>query len=114
MPATSPTDWRAHVASEPGDFLLNHVRLVLYRRRVDSVDAIDVDATVWRTIRDGEAAPPTVGIPIPTAALAALRDAIDEHLGKRYDESLVGELRTSLAVERARVDNVLATINQGH
>jgi hypothetical protein len=44
---------------------------------------------------------------IPDGALAAIRDAIDDHLGVRYDESLVKELRATLEVERGRVDHAL-------
>lgn len=43
---------------------------------------------------------------VPTAALPAIRDAIDERLGRRYDESLVKELRAALDIERNRIDRL--------
>lgn len=51
--------------------------------------------------------PPGAIVPIRREALEPLRDAIDALLGRRYDESLVAEVRASLEVERRRVDAVL-------
>ena len=90
---------------------MDTVRLMVRQRQGNHTDYLCTDGT-WKTAEDGTSIE-GAGIPLPRAAVEAIRKAISEWQGKAADaatESAV--LREWLAVERGRVDLVLSERNR--
>ena len=83
------------------------VEVIPYRHWGGKVEVGDRHG-VFHTFSENEQPPDLEWYTFPRSALNALRDAIDDQLGVRPEVELVKELRTTLDVERARVDSVIA------
>lgn len=94
----SPYEWRAELID---DFMRNRQRLVVYRYVGDDVEIVNGDGTLSRYPADESV--DSVGIALPRGAWEAIEAVV---LPKAKDGE-IALLKDALAVERARVDQVL-------
>lgn len=110
--------YRVQIHENADYFVRNRVAILVAEELGDGRVAVEVpeqdgEATVYRRVGlvHGEKMPSAAAIMLPMPALAPLRDAIDERLGRRYDVALVDELRAALELERRRYDDVVARLS---
>lgn len=101
-------DWRVRITEDA--WLRGNARIIVWRPIGEGRVEVLAHEGLVHTISTTESTPDDVGLEVPSDALRAIRDAIDERLGVRYDESLVSELRSTLAKERERVDRILGFV----
>lgn len=102
--------WKAHIDDRSSP-LRRSLRLLVYRDLAGTgTEVVLADGTrhVYAEGDVDDGAP--VGWLIPAEALEALREAIDERIGRRYDEALVFEVRATLERERTRVDDLVEKV----
>jgi hypothetical protein len=109
--------WNVHLADHGDFFVRGRVRILISRDAGDRIVElalqdgsafVDADQTIPLEDVNGTGRP--WGYEIPADALFALRDAIDEKLGRRYDEALVFELRQALERLTNRYDDLVDRI----
>lgn len=108
--------WNVHLADHGDFFVRGRVRVLISRDAGDRLELVlqdgsafvDRDQVIPLQDVDGTGRP--WGYDIPADALGALRDAIDEKLGRRYDEVLVFELRQALDRLATRYDDLVDRI----
>lgn len=102
--------WEARVLELDSFFALHKVRILLARHLGASMELVLQDGSFY-TQREDDPREPELEVPpgwiVPLDALEAIRDALDERLGRRYDEALVFELRQALERERTRNDELV-------
>ncbi len=99
--------WNARIVE---DWTARTVKVAIFRRnRDDSLDVVNADGTCTTHppgVQPGEGDL----IRIPWDALEPLRDAIEQRLGATANKATIDGLSAALAIERGRVDNVLASL----
>lgn len=108
--------WRVQLADHADFFVKNRVRVLISRDAGDRVELALQDGSAFVDrhqpipLEDVNGTGRSWGYEIPADALPALRDAIDEKLGRRYDEALVFELRQALDRLTTRHDELVDRI----
>lgn len=104
--------WRARLESDNLTNPNGHVILQLVSESISGKVAIAQSTIILRTIDEGSRFPEGSGILLPSNAILAIRDAIEEWSGapKSNAEAENKILREALLVERLRVDKILGTL----